>query len=116
MLKIIILCVLLVSNGYALAKDIQIDEPLVLAMPILSPNEAVKLAENYIIKMKNLDRNKIRLSGVSFEYFSRVKAPPGVIAVGWTIHFECIPSQLHCSFSVGISNTKKAEIVMYPVP
>ena len=115
MLKIILLFLCLITSDLSLAQGSRDPESLALSIPILSPNEAVKLAENYLIQVKHLDSNKFSLSGVRFEYYSSIPAPDGVVSVGWIINFDCEPEQLDCGFSVGISNTKVPKVVMYPV-
>jgi hypothetical protein len=115
MIKIIFIYFFAISSAFSQTQSSRSPESLVLPIPVLSPSEAVKLAENYLVQVKRLDKRKFRLGGVSFEYFSTIPAPPGVIATGWNIWFECVPNQLDCRYGVGISNTKKPKIVMYPV-
>jgi hypothetical protein len=85
-----------------------------LQKPLLAPNEAVELAENYLTQVKHIDKEKFRLSGVRFEYYSSVVTPPWVV-VGWNIDFDCVPDKLDCGYHLAISNTRKPKVVMYPI-
>lgn len=107
--------ILLTSNA-VMAGDAGYVVPEKLPVPVLAPDEAVKLAKNYLINTKNINAKTFRLGSVSFQYFSTIPAPEGVVSVGWHISFECVPEQIDCDYSVGIENTANPRVVMYPVP
>lgn len=115
MIKMVFLSLNLIAVGLSQAQTNSPANSPKLSVPLLQPSDAVKLAENYLVQIKHIDRNKFHLSHVAYSYLSTVPAPPGVIDVGWAIDFECVPDKLDCRYSVGISNSKTPKIVMYPV-
>jgi hypothetical protein len=115
MVKIAFLWLVFVAAGLAQAQSKSPAQSSHMQVPVLLPSEAVKLAENYLVQVKKIPRNKIRVSDVEYRYFSTIPAPQGVIEIGWTIGFECVPEKLDCSYSVGVSNSETPKIVMYPV-
>ncbi|MES2047514.1 MAG: hypothetical protein V4447_03870 [Pseudomonadota bacterium] len=114
MFKYFVYILILLASCSVHSKDVENFTPLEFPVPVLSPKEAVELAENYVVKVRKIDKNMFRLSGVRFEYFSTILAPPGVLSVGWSIDFECVPTQIDCEFSVRVSNSAKPKLAMYP--
>lgn len=115
MFKITFFVLIFIAAGLAQAEDKSPMPPSRMQVPVLLPSEAVGLAENYLVHVEKIPRNKFRISHVGYKYFSIVPVPPGVIDIGWNIDFECVPAKLDCGYSLGVSNSKSPKIVMYPV-
>lgn len=104
----------LIASGLHHSQADTMNESPVLHAPVISPKEAVHLAENYLAQATHLDKSKFRLSSVMFEYFTNTPAPPGKISMGWALSFDCVPVRLDCEYFVQISNSKNPKIVVYP--
>ncbi|MDQ1811802.1 hypothetical protein RBA41_00640 [Massilia sp. CCM 9210] len=115
MVKIAFLWLTLVATGLAQGQSKSPAQSSHMRVPVLLPSEAVKLAARYLVQTKKIRKDKLRVSDVQYRYFSTTPAPSGVIEIGWTIGFECVPEKLDCGFIVGVSNSETPKVVMYPV-
>ena len=115
MVKIALMWLTLLATSLAQGQVKSPAQSSLMQVPVLLPSEAVQLAERYLVQTKKIPRNSMRVSDVHYRYFSTTPAPSGVIDIGWTISFDCVPEKLDCGYILGVSNSKTPKVVMYPV-